>query len=737
MASVWGELKRRNVVRVAIAYVIIAWLLLQIGDTLGPALRLPDAVNTALAFFLILGFPLAVFFAWAFELTPEGLKKEKDVDRSQSITHITGRKIDYLVIAALVLALGFFAVDKFALGPSRDADLVQTTTDKSIAVLAFVNMSDDAGNEYFSDGISEELLNVLSKIPGLRVAARTSSFQFKGENRDVIDIGKQLNVAMVLEGSVRKAGRQLRITAQLVDARSGFHLWSETYDRELEVIFAVQDEISAAIVGALREHLGLEVEAPPRVITAANTEAHDAYLRGRYLVVQRTPATVEGAVREFEKAIALDPEYALAHAELASATLLLVPSQLGGLTFTEAIAKAARHAELAMALDPTLAEAHAATGFVLRNQRNLVEAQTHFRQAIRINPNYAIVHNWMANLLAVDLGHYKESFAMTEAALRLDPLSLPVISNYVGALTVRNRLDDADQELEKLAAIAPAYYANVRGVRMSLGGKWANMFFGWLDACRINPEWSKNKFALARRLARIDLEKEALAIIEVAGPMARLSYVLRMLGRPGDAVTAAEAVFAEDPISLDARRDLGLALASAGEYARARPILEEMWQRSGGRITGGGLFPIDAAAALIAIRRAAGEETEVGELLAAIRDNVRRFREAGMTRVNMYWNNKSADYEEGLADYLAGEREGGLALIAKAVEDGLIVLPGEAYLKVLYDDPGFAPIRASQEARQARERDRVLAIVCTDNPYAAVWQPAEGTCERFAAVSTN
>jgi TolB-like protein len=636
--------------------------------------------------------------------------------------------LDFIVISLLCAAVILFAYDKWWMGGPPE---------QSIAVLAFENMSDDPEQEYFSDGISEELLSLLSKIPQLTVISRSSAFSFKGKDITIPEVAEQLNVALVLDGSVRRDGDRLRITAQLIEASSDSHVWSQSYDRELENIFAIQDEISAAIVTALKEHLGLQVEATPRVITAANTEAHEAYLRGRYLVVQRTRATIEGAVREFEKAIALDPEYALAHAELAIATLLLKQSQFGGLTVTEAIAKAAPHAELAMALDPTLAEAHAATGLVLWNQDNLEETQTHFRQAIRINPNYALVHNWMANLLDDDLGHYIESFAMREMGLRLDPLSRPAISNYIDALTDRNRLDEADRELEKLAAIAPAIHAIVRGYRMSLGGKWANMFFGWLDACRINPELSKRKVALAWRSALIDLEKEALAIIEVAGPMAGLSYVLRILGRPGDAVTAAEAHFAKDPISLSARRDLGLALASAGDYARAQPILEEMWQRSDGRITKSpGLFQIDAAAALIAIRRAAGEETEVGELLAAIRDNVRRYREAGITRVNTGRNN-SVDYEEGLADYLAGEREGGLALIAKAVEDGFIVLPGEAYLKVLYDDPGFAPIRASQEARQARERKRFLAIVCTDNPYAAVWQTAEGTCERFAAVSAN
>ncbi|MCH7833495.1 MAG: tetratricopeptide repeat protein [Proteobacteria bacterium] len=720
MAAVWGELKRRNVVRVAVAYAVVSWLILQLTDVLMPLLGLPEWVDRLVFLLLVVGFPLALIFAWAFELTPEGLKKEKDVDRSESITHITGRKLDFAIIAVLAVALVFFASTHQWNSETGHAE----TADKSIAVLAFTDLSPEGDQEYFSDGIAEELLNVLSKIPGLRVAARTSSFQFKGENRDVIDIGQQLNVAFVLEGSVRKAGVQIRITAQLVDASNGFHLWSETYDRELANIFAVQDEISAAIVEALKEHLGLQVEVAPRVIAAANTEAHDAYLRGRYLVVQRRRATIEGAVREFEKAIALDPEYALAHAELAIATFLLRRSNYGGLTDTEAIARAAPHAELAMALDPTLAEAHAATGRVLWVQRNLEEALTHFEQAIQINPNYSIVYNWMGRLLVDDLGRYAEAFTATETALRLDPLSIPTTFSYIAQLTDRNRLVEADLELEKLASFAPWHFASMRGYRTSIGGKWANLPLSGLDGLRIDPESSilRNNI-LPWEFALIGLEKEALAISESPGPLA-----LRMLGKPDDAVTVAEARVADDPDSPRERSSLGLALAGAGDYARARPILEEMWQRSNGWVTSNGLFDANDAAALIAVHRAAGEEAEVGELVAAIRDNVRRYREAGIIRAYVSWD---IDYEEGIADFLAGDRERGLELITKGAEDGFFVWQKEAYLQALYDDPGFAPIRASQEARQARERKRFLAIVCTDNPYAAVWQPAEGTCERF------
>ena len=735
-----SELRRRNVFRVAIVYVIIAWLILQVGDTLAPALRLGEWVNSALAFFLILGFPIALLFSWAFELTPEGLKREQEVDHSESITNLTGRKLDYLIIVVLAVALVYFAFDKFVLDVSRDAGLVQATTevltdqatnteqsgipDKSIAVLPFVNMSSDPEQEYFSDGISEELLNVLSKIPGLQVAARTSSFQFKGENRDIIDIGQQLNTSLILEGSVRKAGPQIRITAQLIDARNGFHLWSETYDRELENIFVVQDEISEAIVGALKEHLGLEVEVVPRAAAAANTEAHDAYLRGRHLVVQRTTTTIEAAVHEFEKAITLDPDFALAHAELAMAMSLL--GVYPDLATDESLARATHHVERALALDPNLAEAHAAMGLILMGQSKSEDALTYFNQAIRINPNYSITHHWKGMTLG-HLGRYEEHFFAAEVTLRLNPLSRVAIGGYTRSLIIKKQLDVAEQELEKIASIYPAWYARYWGELTSVGGNWANLVLGYLDSMRINPSRDgSSRYALSglsMGLAFIGLEQEALLISETA-------LTLDKLGRPDDAVRVMEEHLGENPTPFD-RFFFGRLLGSAGDYDRARPMLEEAWQWHGGQVTQNA-FEVTHAAALIAIRRDAGDEIGVDEILAAIKDNVRRYREAGYTNGTWY---VSADYEEGVAAYLAGERERGLVLIAKAADGGFFILPNEAYLQTLYDDPGFAPILAGQKARQARERNRFLSIVCTDNPYEAVWQPAEGTCERFAAES--
>jgi len=712
-----SELKRRNVHRMAVLYVVAAWLIMQVAEVLIDLARLPDWVGTTTLWLLAIGFPIALIFSWFYEITPEGISLEKDVDRAESITHITGRRLDFIVISLLSAGIILFAYDKWWTSPPPE---------QSIAVLAFENMSADAEQEYFSDGISEELLNLLAQVPDLKVISRSSAFSFKGKDVAIPTIAKQLNVAHVLEGSVRRMGNRLRITAQLIDASSDTHLWSQSYDRELESTFAVQDEIAAAVVEAIKGRLELSGVPTPRANATANPEAHDAYLRGRYLVVQRTQAGIEGAVREFEKAIALDPGYALAHAELAIATGLK-----GGLNHVDLVATMASHVEQAMALDPALAEIHAAEGYFWWIQTHEEKALSRFERAIQINPNYSIVYSWMATIHG-SLGRYKEQFALLEKHVRLDPLSVVAASNYTAQLIARNRLAEAEQAIGRLQSISPWLAARARGALTSLGGKWANLVLSNLDALRLEPDNQGIRVRLEGKFAILGLEKEALAIRARPNP-----WLLSVLGRSGDAIEAAEARLVEEPTSPNHRYMLGQTLADAGDYSRARPMQEEVWQQAGGRVARFGAVEAIDAAALIAIRRSAGDEAGALEVVAAIQDNVRRYREAGIVNGTWWRHRNRVDFEDGLASFLGGERERGLALIAKAVEDGDYIWPNLAYLQELYDDPGFVPIREMLESREARERKKFLDVVCTDNPYAAVWQPEEGTCEQFAAAGGN
>ena len=418
MAGLFEELKRRNVFRVAFAYVIVAWLVLQIGDTLAPALLLPEWAISLVAFFLILGFPIAMFFAWAFELTPEGIRKEKEVDPSASITHLTGRKLDFVIIAVLVVAIGYFAVDKYVLIDSgRDEDVVQSDgaedSEYSIAVLPFVNMSEDPGNEYFSDGLSEEILNLLSRIPSLKVIARTSSFSFKGRNEDVRDIGKALGVKTVLEGSVRKSGDRMRITAQLIDVSDGSHIWSDTYDRMMTDIFAVQDDVAAAIIDALQIHVGAN---PTRGRPTENSEAYTLFLRARTLLNAQNG---RDAIVLLRRATEIDPDFGEAYELLAYGYW----QQAGtGIPMEESRRLASESAAIALGIDPDLAIAKAlyreVGAYTQPGQTNIGA----FELAWREQPGNTIL--WRPLVINLTIaGYHREALRYAKQFVELDPLS--------------------------------------------------------------------------------------------------------------------------------------------------------------------------------------------------------------------------------------------------------------------------------------------------------------------------
>jgi adenylate cyclase len=454
--SIVEELKRRNVFRAAIAYVIVAWLILQVGDTLAPALHLPESVNTALAFFLILGFPLAIFLAWAYELTPEGLKKEQDVDRTKSITHITGRKLDYATIAVLLLALGYFAFDKFVLDPSRDAEMVQATTEavtkhateKSIAVLPFVTLSDDASNEYFSDGISEELLNLLAKIPELRVIARTSSFAYKGKDVQIADMARELNVGHVLEGSVRKSGNQVRITAQLIRSTDSSHLWSETYDRTLDNIFAIQDEIAAAVVGQLR--LTLLGEAIPKV-TTTDPEAYALFLQAQHLGNRYTKEALEQAELLLKDGLAIDPGFAPAWRNLGG---IYRAQEDFGRPMDESKELAQAAFQQALTIDPNYAPVYASLSLLARSNFDFAAADQYLQRSWQLNTDSAFPFAAAASLTRT-FGRFDESIDLARKSIDLDPVRPSAYANLGYTYYYVQHFDEAAAAFRKAISLSP------------------------------------------------------------------------------------------------------------------------------------------------------------------------------------------------------------------------------------------------------------------------------------------
>ena len=311
------ELRRRNVFRVAVAYLVSAWVALQLADIVLESIEAPNWVIQAFMLAIGLGFVPALVFAWAFELTPEGIKKEKDVDRNKSITQETGQRMNRGIIVALTIAVALLLFDRFVpMGsPKPEEGATQevaaaTTPAKSIAVLPFVNMSSDTEQEYFSDGISEEILNSLARVKELKVAGRTSSFAFKGQNQDLRQIGETLGVEHILEGSVRKSGAKVRITAQLIQVEDGFHLWSDTYDRELTDVFAIQDEIATAILGQLKAHLLDDGTQEEVAAIRTDSEAFDLYLLARQRMYERMQKPLESASDLLDRVIEIDPNYA-------------------------------------------------------------------------------------------------------------------------------------------------------------------------------------------------------------------------------------------------------------------------------------------------------------------------------------------------------------------------------------------------------------------------------------------
>ena len=433
--SFFEELKRRNVFRVGIAYAISAWVLLQVVDLVLENILAPVWVMQTFMLALAIGLPLALIVAWAFEMTPEGVKLEKDVVRDQSITHKTGQKLNRNISIVLGVAVVFLLVDRFqgsgsnspepvqAVGSSNSEKLNLTpapeTREKSIAVLPFVDMSPEADQAYFADGISEEILNVLVKTRSLKVAGRTSSFQFRGRNGDLKTIGEQLGVNHILEGSIRKANNRVRITAQLISASDGFHLWSESYDRDLTDIFAIQDEIARAITQALAIELDLTENGQELVkVTTGNMDAYDRFLEARALIAQRS--NFPRAIKLLDEATQLDPNFAAGWAANAQAHALYIYYFSSNPDEDKKLAETM--ANKALEIDPDLSMAYSVLGDIYRDRYEWLRAKESYLRALSLNPDEIEANEQYAQMLW-RASYFDEALKYSARAAELDPLS--------------------------------------------------------------------------------------------------------------------------------------------------------------------------------------------------------------------------------------------------------------------------------------------------------------------------
>jgi TolB-like protein len=456
----FAELKRRNVYKVAVAYIVAGWALSQGIAQVFPVFDVPNWAIRLIVVLIIVGFPVAVVLAWAFEITPEGIKRTEDVDVTQP--HSLGGAWIYIAVLGAVVSVALFFLGRYTARESAGAAHTESVTripQKSIAVLPLLNESGDPGDEYFSDGLSEELIAALGQIRDLKVIGRSSSFRFKDRKEEPKTIGQKLGVSTLLEGTVRKQGNKVRIVAELINAADGTELWSRIFDRELKDIFAVQTEIAQAVAASLELTL-LGKDTTAANASTQNVEAHNAYLQGHFYFARRNVEDYRKAISFFDQAIRLDPDYALAYAERAEAWTFI--GDLNPEHKKEAWAAAKRDAEKGVEVGPNLAEAHAALGWVrFFSEWKFAEGLAELKRARELAPANATANDLLARVL-IYVNQLAEAEKLARQATELDPLAYLARGNLARILLAEGKLDEADSEARKSAELQPTGAGNHR-----------------------------------------------------------------------------------------------------------------------------------------------------------------------------------------------------------------------------------------------------------------------------------
>jgi TolB-like protein/Tfp pilus assembly protein PilF len=543
----FAELKRRNVYKVAVAYIVAGWALSQGIAQVFPVFDIPNWAIRLIVLLIIIGLPIALILAWAFELTPEGIKRTDAADAVGQ--HSRGHTWIYIIVIAAAFSIGLFFLGRYSAGNKTASPT--GISNKSIAVLPFDNLSRDPDNAFFTEGVQDEILTRLAKVADLKVIARTSTQHFKSAPDDLQQIAKQLGVTNILEGTVQKAGDQVRVNVQLINAMTDAHVWADTYDRKLTDIFAVESEIAKAIAETLQAKLtGAEKSSIAKAPTA-NPEAYELYLKGRFFWNKRTGDDLRKSIEYLKQAIAKDPGYALAYAALADSYGLL--RFYGGASPAESVVLAQAAAKKALELDDSLAEAHASLGLIATEELEVNRAVNELERAIQLNPNYATAHHWLGLALAT-LRQSDRSIGELKRALELDPLSMIINADLSIIYLYAHRYDDAEAQARKTLEIdsrsfVAHYYL---GAALQLTGRLKEAIPEFQKAVELNND-PYSIAMLAQAYARNGQTDEARKLLAHLNEMAKsaevpdyaLATAYTSLGEKERAIEALEHGFSE------------------------------------------------------------------------------------------------------------------------------------------------------------------------------------------------
>ena len=727
------ELKRRNVVRMAVLYGVASWLLLQMTDVLSSLLPVPAWAGSLVFMLLVIGFPIMLIVSWVYEMTPEGLKREKDVDRSQSVTTATARKINILIVVLLVVAIGLVALDRLIPHESSVAESPAITApdktsaaestskvaqsaaaERSVAVLPFANRSAQEGDIFFVDGIHDDILTQLARIGSLTVISRTSVEKFRGTTQSMKEIGEALGVSAILEGGVQRAGDRVRINVQLIDADTDEHLWADTYDRELNTtnIFAIQSEVATAIATALKAALSPEEQKQLNTPQTGNMAALEAYFLGRQAMAKRTSASLAEAERQFQRALALDPDYALAYVSLADTYIL--QGIYSGLSSKESKDKAASLVEKALAINDRLGEAYVSKANII-DIRDSAAVETLYKKGIALAPGYVSGQQWYGSFLSGQ-GRLDEALAHLETAVRLDPLSGIVKVNLGGVLESLGRFDEARLQYESVIRIDPAFalaYSSLGDLNWTVYGRLDDAMLPYLKAAALDP--GRPQYALNLAMLWFDLGDSGEArrwstrIREMAGsgPYVHQAGIIEGVYSGDMAGTAghAESALADDPLDSGGlwvlcRHDVqaGHAAAAVERYRAAFPALFKDPEPDVDRTNSFHAYSLAYAL------QAAGDHAAAGRLLDRSLAYIKTIKpESRVGSDRMF---------EVQVFALQGKKDQALDALRQAVDGGYranwpVFLKHDPVLASLHDDPRYQAIIADLEADMAAQLKHV------------------------------